>query len=100
MSHPPHLTSSWSSGFIPFCAYKTGLNLSKQTDTLPGITYPLCSSFFPTVLEGQLCYELKLNDTSGQGKGYELMLLLDYNEDLSLHTSPNENRSENKTRIK
>ena len=87
--------STWSSAFIPFCAFKTDLNISKKTDTLPGITYPLCSSFLPTVLEGQLCYQLKLNDTSGQGKGYELMLLLDYNEDLSLHTSSNENRSDN-----
>ena len=94
-SHPPHLMSTWSSAFIPFCAFKTDLNISKKTDTLPGITYPLCSSFLPTVLEGQLCYQLKLNDTSGQGKGYELMLLLDYNEDLSLHTSPNGNRSGN-----
>ena len=84
--------STWSSAFIPFCAYKTDLNISKKSLALPGITYPLCSSFLPTVLEGQLCYELKLNDTSGQGKGYELMLVLDYNEDLSLHTSSTQNR--------
>ena len=93
VSHPPHLTSTWRSAFIPFCAFKTDLNISKKADTLPGITYPLCSSFIPTVLEGQLCYEIKLNDTSGQGKGFELMLLLDYNEDMSLHTSPKENSS-------
>ena len=93
-SHPPHLMSARSSAFIPFCAFKTDLNISKNALALPGITYPLCSSFFPTVLEGQLCYEVTLNDTSGQGKGNELMLILDYNEDLSLHSSPtNENRS-------
>ena len=86
--------STWSSAFIPFCAYKTDLNISKKSLALQGITFPLCSSFSPTVLEGQLCYELKLNDTSGQGKGYGLILVLDNNEDLSLHTSPNENRSE------
>ena len=28
VSHPPHLTSSWSSSFIPFCAFKTDLNFS------------------------------------------------------------------------
>ena len=94
VSHPPHLKTTGNSAFIPFCAYKTDLNISKKSPALPGITYPLCFSFLPTVLEGQLCYELKLNDTSGQGKGYELMLVLDYNEDLSLHTSPNENRSD------
>ena len=92
-SHQPHLTSAWSSALIPFCAYKTDLNFSKKSFALPGITYPLCSSFLPTILEGQLCYKLKLNKTSGQGKRNELMLLLDYNEDLSLHTSPTEKRS-------
>ena len=54
VSHPPHLTSTWSSAFIPFCAYKTDLNISKNPFTLPGITFPLCSAFLPTILEGQL----------------------------------------------
>ena len=85
VSHPPHLTSVWSSSLIPFCAYKTNLNISRNRLELPGITYPLCSSFLPTILEGQLCYELTLNMTSGQGKKNELMLLLDYNEERSLH---------------
>ena len=88
VSHPPHLTSSWSSALIPFCAFKTNLNMSKNTLNLTGITYPLCSSFLPTILEGQLCYKLTPNKKSGQGKGNELMLLLDYNEDRSLQTSP------------
>ena len=30
-----------------------------------------------------------MNDTSGQGKRNELTLLLDYNDDLSLHVTPN-----------
>ena len=85
VSHPPHLTSVWSSSLIPFCAYKTNLNISRNRLELPGITYPLCSSFLPTILEGQLCHELTLNMTSGQGKKNELMLLLDYNEERSLH---------------
>ena len=74
MNHPPHLTSSWSSAFIPFCAYKINLNFSKNPFELPGIAFPLCSSFLPTILEGQRCYKLKLNDTSGEGKKNELML--------------------------
>ena len=89
MSHPPHLTSSWSSAFIPFCAYKTDLNVSKKSTVLKNTRFPLCSSFLPTILEGQLCYKLTLNKTSGQGKRNELMLLLDYNEDRSLQTSSN-----------
>ena len=88
MSHPPHLMYPWSSAFIPFCAYKTNLNFSKRALALPGSKFLLCSSFLPTILEGQRCYKLNLNDTSGQGKKYELMLLLDYNEDRSLHVLP------------
>ena len=85
-SHPPHLTTAWSSAFIPFCAYKTNLNFSRNKHGLPGITFPLCSAFHPTILEGQLCYSTTLNTTSGQGKRNELMFLLDYNEDRSLQT--------------
>ena len=87
VSHPPHLTSPWSSALIPFCAYKTDLNISKNPLALPGITFPLCSAFLPTILEGQLCYELKLNATSGQGKRNELMFVLDYNDDRSVQIS-------------
>ena len=89
LRHPPHLVSDQSSAFIPFCAYKTKLNFSELSLTLNGTNFPLCSSFKPTVLEGQLCYKLELNKLSGQGKQKELMLLLDYNEDLSLHVSLN-----------
>ena len=39
------------------------------------------------MLEGQLCYKLTLKKRSGKGKGGELMLLLDYNEDRSLQAS-------------
>ena len=93
MVHPPHLTSkSWSSAFIPFCAYKTDLNISKNPLALPGITFPLCSAFNPTILEGQLCYEIKLNATSGQGRENQLMFLLDYNKDRSLQISSDERK--------
>ena len=90
--HPPHLKSSWSSAFIPFCAYKTHLNFSKESHALENTRFPLCSSFLPTNLEGQLCYKFTLNQTSGQGKENELMLLLDYNEDRSLQISSNKSK--------
>ena len=88
MSHPPHLNmNNWNSAFIPFCAFETDLNISRNPLVLPGITLPLCSSFLPTILGGQLCYQLTLNKTSsGQGKRNELMMLLDYNEDRSLQS--------------
>ena len=87
MSHPPHLTSSWSSAFIPFCAYKTDLSFTKNMIELLGITFPLCSSFLPTLLEGQLCYKLTLKEETSHGKRDSLVFLLDYNEALSLQTS-------------
>ena len=89
-NHPQHLTKSRSYALIPFCAYKTDLNFSKSNIELPGVSFPVCSSFLPTILEGQLCYKLTLNKTSGQGKRNELMMLLDYNDDLSIQTFPNE----------
>ena len=54
------------------------------------MTFPLCSSFLPTIVEDQLCYKLTLNKTSGQGKRNELLLLLDYNKERSLQTSSDE----------
>ena len=99
-SHPPHLTSTWSSALIPFCAYKTDLDMSKNTPFLSGLTYPICSSFLPTLLEGQFCYQLTLNMTSGQGKRNALALLVDYNDDLSLqvtHTKDEISKSSKKT---
>ena len=85
VNHPPHLLLTWSSAFIPFCAYKADLNFTKNTVDLQGITFPLCSSFLPTLLEDQLCYKLKLKEESSYGKRDSLVLLLDYNEQLSLH---------------
>ena len=91
VNHPPHLNSNWSSAFIPFCAYKTVLNFTKDPFVLDGTDFPLCSSFLPTILEGQLCYKLSLNKNSGNEKENELMLLLDYNEDRSLQVSSDKN---------
>ena len=88
MSHPSHLTSTWLSALIPFCAYKTDLNVSESPLSLPGITFPLCSSFLPTLLDGQLCYKLTLNKKSGQGEKSALVLLIDHNDDRSINISP------------
>ena len=52
---------------------------------LPNISFPFCSSFSPTILEGQLCFKVQVNQTSGKGKQNELMLLLDYQEDLKIY---------------
>ena len=84
VSHPPHfLVGDQSSAFIPFCAFPTAV----IAELRPNISFPICTSFQPTILDGQLCYKLQVNTTSGKGKKNELVLLLDYHEDLSMHYS-------------
>ena len=53
----------------------------------PNLSFPVCSSFVPDILEGQLCYTLRINETGGKGKQNGLMLLLDLNENRDFHTS-------------
>ena len=87
ISHPPHLKPSFesSSAFIPFCAFQSNMALSDHLKYIDDIVYPVCSSFQPTILEGQLCYKLQVNSTGAEGKKNQLMLLLDYNEDRSIY---------------
>ena len=68
-------------------------SFSEISPALNGTDFPLCSSFLPTILEGQLCYKLTLNKTSGKGKKNELMILLDYNEDLALQALSNRKKA-------
>ena len=92
LSHPPHLdlNSRVTSALIPFCGFKTSMVFSESTTWLPDISYPICSAFKPTILEGQLCYKIEVNATSGQGKRNQLMLLLDYSEDRSIYAPMNQ----------
>ena len=87
ISHPPHIIpdSPSLSAFIPFCAFRSNMALSNQPNYIEGLYYPLCSSFQPTLLEGQLCYKLQVSATSAEGKKNQLMMLLDYNEDRSIY---------------
>ena len=61
--------------------------LSNNPSRIDKISYPLCSSFQPTLLDGQLCYKMQVNTSSAEGKKNQLMLLLDYNEDRSIYAS-------------
>ena len=61
------------------------LATSGRSSNLQNMTFPICTSFQPTLLDGQLCYKLDLKSESGQGKKNELLLLLDYNTELSIH---------------
>ena len=80
--HPPHLLDSKGSptpaALVPFCAYQT--NLTMLGKTRPDFSFPFCSKFKPTVLEGQLCYALDLNlenTKSKNGLKNGLILILD-----------------------
>ena len=89
-SHPAHLVSKdnstvFPSALIPFCAFNTRLGISDPVTLLPGEKFPVCNSFLPTSLEGQLCYKLTLNRTSYTGRRNGLVLLLDINEDRSVN---------------
>ena len=86
LSHPPHLISgSAVSAFIPFCAFEGQLRISESFSRLPNLTYPICQSFVPTSLDGQLCYKLQVNRTTKGSENREgLVLILDMNEDRSL----------------
>ena len=91
VSHPPHLLDATNtlspSAFIPFCAFKSQLGITKTFNNatlLPNSLFPMCNSFTPVALGGQLCYNLKLNMTGRQGKDGGLILVLDLNEDRSI----------------
>lgn len=91
------------SAFIPFCAINN--NLATLGKTMANFTYPVCSSFSPTIMEGQLCYQLLLSHLHWLGKepGSDggLMVIVDYNTDRSLptETSVTGRRLPNKTHL-
>ena len=86
--HPPHLITKdgrmMPSAFIPFCSFGTNMEVLGQH--IANFTPPVCTSFRPTILEGQLCYEIDLNLvlprnlTTGEGMDKGLMIILDTNK--------------------
>lgn len=88
--HPPHFIDhqnnfQYASAFIPFCMYQSNFLATLDEPIFVGnMSFPVCTSFKPTLLEGQLCYKLDLKKGSDQGKKHELLLLLDYNTELSI----------------
>ena len=100
VSHPAHLVNSdrslSPSALIPFCGFKANLSVADSMTMHPNLSFPVCSSFVPDILEGQLCYTLKINETGGKGKQNGLMLLLDLNENRNFLTSLEQDRSNGK----
>ena len=86
-TNPPHiLTNSghqMPSAFIPFCSY--GTNMEILGEFVENLTFPVCNKFTPSILDGQLCYELDIASvvkgslSSEKGRQAGLMMILDYN---------------------
>ena len=86
--HPVHLIDEAAklspSALIPFCDF--GGDLSRVGQKVSEFDLPVCNSFRKTLLRGQLCYSLDVNQLrreqfSSQQFRLGLTLLLDYNED-------------------
>ena len=60
------------------------MTISDTEIWLPNISFPICTSFKPAILEGQLCFKIQVNSSSGMGDRNELALLLDYQDELSI----------------
>ena len=93
VSNPPHLVEgSTASAFIPFCAFEGQLLISEPFIRLPNLSYPICKSFVPIFLDGQLCYKLQVNRTTKGSENREgLLLILDLNEDLAVKVDSTNN---------
>ena len=86
VNHPAHLldsnNNSLTSAFIPFCAFNGQLGIPNSFSPLTVGSFPVCTSFNPVALDGQLCYNIKLNNvTSNNRRTDGLILILDLNED-------------------
>ena len=81
--HPPHLIDSSGSltptALIPFCAYQTNMTIVGQKVQDP--PFMACSQFYPTVLEGQICYSMNLSTVktgkTKTGLDSELFMIID-----------------------
>ena len=81
--HPAHLTNSKGlPALIPFCSFEG--NMKVLGEYIEGLDFPVCNSFKPKVLDGELCYALNikshlsnvsLKSKAGRGKG--LLLAID-----------------------
>ena len=81
---PPHLVDSQEqltpSALIPFCAYDGDMNITGQYVT--GLDFPICNKFKPTILNGQLCYQIDMKDilkekVTRPGRGFGLTLAIE-----------------------
>ena len=94
ISHPVHLSKGSASALIPYCAFATSLS-ELGADIEDRNSFPVCDKFTPVLLEGQVCYQLKVSEhiskESSFGPNHALMLLIDKNEEKSASVLPDAN---------
>ena len=81
--HPPHVTSGNGTllpgALIPFCSFQS--NWTKLGKKGNGLDFEACDQFKPSLLNGELCFSLKLDrhrhGESANGKWFGLLLVLD-----------------------
>ena len=81
--HPPHLLDPMGrhlpAALVPFCSYQGDSAILGHN--MEGFNFTTCDKFQPTVMEGQLCYSLDVNNItrakSKAGRAMGLTLLLD-----------------------
>ena len=77
-NHPVHLTdgeSLFPTALIPFCEF--GGSMSTMGKEIERLDVPVCNSFKPKIVEGQLCYSVDPNPyktflKKGRGKYHSL----------------------------
>ena len=85
-NHPVHIVDEKKnyspSAFIPFCSFAG--NLSVMGARVSKFDLPVCDKFRPVILEGQLCYQVDVNQFMNQIDRKKLMshglvFMMDYN---------------------
>ena len=94
-SHPVHMTADAPSSFIPFCAFDG--ELDRHGTLLANFSVPFCSTFAPTIIEGQLCYALNITKI---GLIKEALFFIDTNLERSVHASQQNSKKSGALRLK
>ena len=75
--YPPHMLDSFGnpspSALVPFCAFESNMNMTGEY--IPGINFPVCNKFKPTIQDGQNCHALNINSAKTK-RGIENGILI------------------------
>ena len=88
ISHPVHIEDTHGnlmpSAFIPFCSF--GSDTGALGKNVSGFSKPVCNKFTQKTMQGQVCYQLDLQDVKDKvafrkGEMNGLTFVMDYNKD-------------------